>query len=155
MKNWVSSSFLGLILLLGISCAGVPKSSANLNFIGHVYEQKWNAMPMVDKPSSKGSPFSTMIYLYEPTKIDQIEGGMPGSPIVSRMNSRLVDSVRSDKTGAFLMYLKPGKYSLFIKYENGYYIPFFAGKDWVSIIEVKPNEITTMDFIVSGILNNE
>jgi hypothetical protein len=123
--------------------------------MGHVYEQKLNAMPMVDKPSSKGSPFSTMIYIYEPTKINQIEGGMPPSPIVSKMNSRLVDSVRSDKTGAFLMYLKPGKYSLFIKYENGYYIPFFAGKDWVSIIEVKPNEITTMDFIVSGILNNE
>jgi hypothetical protein len=123
--------------------------------MGQVYEQKYNSMPMVDKPSSKGSPLSTMIYIYEPTRMDQIEGGMPGSPIVSRMNSKFVDSVHSDKTGAFLMYLKPGKYSVFIKYEGGYYVPFYAGKDWAAIIEVKPNEITTMDFVVSSILNNE
>jgi hypothetical protein len=80
---------------------------------------------------------------------------MLGAPTVAKINSRFMDSVRSDKAGAFNLYLKPGKYSVFIKYENGYYIPFYSGKDWVSLIEVKPNEITTMDFDVKGSLSVE
>ena len=88
------------------------------------------------------------IYIYEPTKLNQIEDGLMPGPIVSKINSILVDSVHSDNTGAFSLYLKPGKYSVFVKYENGYYVPFYAGKDLVSIIETKQNEKTILDIEV-------
>jgi len=92
----------------------------------------------------------TTLYIYEPTKTDQVQAGIVAGPMVYKINSKLVDSVKSDSKGAFSKYLQPGKYSVFIKYENGYYIPFYAGKDWVSIIEVKQNEVTTMNFDVRG-----
>ncbi len=138
----------GCILLIIFSCANRRMSKLKFNFSGFVYEHKFNNMPMLDKPSSKGSPFTTTLYIYEPTKTDQVQAGIVPGPMVSKINTKLVDSVKSDNKGAFSMYLQPGKYSVFIKYENGYYIPFYAGKDWLSIIEVKQNEFTTMDFDV-------
>jgi hypothetical protein len=123
-------------------------SSFKDNFSGFVYEHKFNNMPMLDKPSSKGSPFMTTLYIYEPTKTNEVQSGIVAGPVVSKINTKLVDSVKSDSKGAFSKYLQPGKYSVFIKYENGYYIPFYAGKDWLSIIEVKQNGYTTMDFDV-------
>lgn len=140
--------FVGCLMLTIFSCANRKTSQLKDNFIGHVYEHKFNNMPMVDKPSSKGSPLSTMIYFYEPTKTNQVQAGIVPGTVVNKIDTKLVDSVKSDSKGAFSKYLQPGKYSVFIKYENGYYIPFYAGKDWLSIIEVKQNGYTTMDFDV-------
>jgi hypothetical protein len=141
---------VGCILLIIFSCANRRMSPLKDNFSGFVYEHKFNNMPMLDKPSSKGSPLMTTLYIYEPTKTNEVQAGMVPGPLVSKINTKLLDSVKSDSKGAFSKYLQPGKYSVFIKYENGYYIPFYAGKDWVSIIEVKQNEVTTMDFDVRG-----
>jgi hypothetical protein len=155
MQQKLSYLFIGLSMITLIGCRSHRISKVSPNFQGIIREHKYNNMPMVDMPSTKGSPIMTTLYIYEPTKIDQIVDGMLGAPTVAKINSRFMDSVRSDKTGAFNLYLKPGKYSVFIKYENGYYIPFYSGKDWVSLIEVKPNEITTMDFDVKGSLSVE
>ena len=150
MQQKLSYLFIALSMITLIGCRSHRISKVSPNLQGVIREHKFNNMPMVDMPSAKGSPLMTTLYIYEPTKTDQIVDGMLGAPTVAKINSRFMDSVRSDKTGAFNLYLKPGKYSVFIKYENGYYIPFYSGKDWVSLIEVKPNEITTMDFEVKG-----
>jgi hypothetical protein len=155
MQQKLSYLFIALSMITLIGCRSHRISKVSPNFQGVIREHKFNNMPMVDMPSSKGSPLMTTLYIYEPTKTDQIVDGMLGAPTVAKINSRFMDSVRSDKAGAFNLYLKPGKYSVFIKYENGYYIPFYSGKDWVSLIEVKPNEITTMDFDVKGSLSVE
>ena len=155
MHNKIGLCLIGFGLLLGISCASIPKTAPSPNFIGHVYEYKFNAMPMVDRPSSKGSPLMTTIYFYEPTQRTQIEDGMIPSQTVSKINTKLVDSISSDKTGAFNVHLQPGKYSVFIKYATGYYVPFYAGKDWVAVIEVKQMEVTELDFTVKANSSNE
>lgn len=136
------------LFVLTISCGSLSQVSIKSSFSGHVYEQKFNNMPMKDKPNSKGSPLQTTVYIYEPTNILQIEDGLIPGPVVSKINSKLVDSIQSDHTGAFLFYLKPGKYSVFVKYGKGYYVPFYSGKDWVSIIETKQNENTLLDISV-------
>ncbi len=148
MRNCLGLSIVTCLFVLTISCVRIPQGSSQSNFFGHIYEQKFNNMPMVDKVKSKGRPMACTIYIYEPTKLNQIEDGLMPGPIVSKINSILVDSVHSDNTGAFSLYLKPGKYSVFVKYENGYYVPFYAGKDLVSIIETKQNEKTILDIEV-------
>lgn len=132
------------------ACANRHSLHLPYNFSGHVYEQKYNAMPMVDKPDTKGSPLMTTLYIYEPTKINQIDEGVITGPMVSKITSQLVDSVASDNKGAFQKYVKPGKYTVMIKYKNGFFIPYFSGVDWVSLIEIKSNEINNIDFKVSA-----
>jgi hypothetical protein len=92
----------------------------------------------------------TTLYIYEPTKINQIDEGVITGPMVSKITSQLVDSVASDNKGAFQKYVKPGKYTVMIKYKNGFFIPYFSGVDWVSLIEIKSNEINNIDFKVSA-----
>jgi hypothetical protein len=148
MRNCLGLSIITSFLLLSLSCGKILKKSYKSTFSGHIYEHKFNNMPMLDKPQTKGSPLETTLYIYEPTTINQIEEGMIPGPIVSKINSILVDSVHTDKKGAFLLYLHPGKYSVFVKYGKGYYVPFYSGKDWVSIIETKQNNDTQLDIEV-------
>jgi hypothetical protein len=155
MRNCLGLYIVGCMLVLTISCNRIPVSSIKSNLTGHIYEQKFNSMPMTDRPTATGSPLLTTIYIYEPTLINQIEGGMMSGPIASKINSILVDSVHSDKIGAYSMNLKPGKYSVFVKYEKGYYVPFYAGKDWAAIFEIKQNEITALDIVVKANSINE
>ena len=148
MRNCLGLSVVISLFTLTISCVRLPQSRLTSNFIGHVYEQKFNNMPMIDKAKSKGRPLATTLYIYEPTTINQLEYGLIPGQLVSKINSIFVDSVHSNNTGTFSLYLKPGKYSVFVKYENGFYIPFYSGKDWVSIIETKQKGKTELDIEV-------
>ena len=129
-----------------IACGGLKMNRGNNNLVGHVFESKFNSMPEAGTKTKKGTPVSTFLYFYEPTTIKQIEDEMMGGSTVKNINTYLIDSVQSDKLGAFKIYLKPGKYSVFIKYENGYYIPYFSGSNWVSIIEVNAHGVNNLDF---------
>jgi hypothetical protein len=148
MRNTAGLGIIGFLSMLVASCISLPLISIKSNFKGHIYEQKFNNMPMIDRLKSKGSPFETTLYIYEPTTINQIEEAVNPGPIITKIHSKLIDSVITDKEGGYSLYLKPGKYSVFVKYGNGYYVPYYAGKDWVSIIETKQNEITTLDILL-------
>lgn len=146
MYNRLNYFIAWFVIFTFFACASTKVGQVKHNFTGHIFEHKYNGMPMVDKPSSKGAPLMTTLYIYEPTRRNQIEDNLTGSPIVTQVNSNLVDSVHSNQTGLFSMYLKPGKYSVFIKYKNGYYIPYYSGVDWVSIIQVNPKVLNTLNF---------
>ena len=148
----ISFLFMGIVFMLFTSCASIPKASPVPNFVGHVYERKFNNMPMSDKPSSKGSPLGTTVYVYEATSLNQLNGGavLRQHSFASSIQSNAIDSVISDQLGAFQFNLKPGNYSVFVKYNSNYYIPFFSGVNWVSIIEIKANEVNKMDIVVNG-----
>ena len=146
MENFLKFMLKAFLICSVIACGGLKMNRRNNNLVGHVFESKFNSMPEAGAKIKKGTPVSTFLYFYEPTTIKQIEDGMMGGSTVKNINTRLIDSVQSDKLGAFKIYLKPGKYSVFIKYENGYYIPFFSGSNWVSIIEVKAHGVNNLDF---------
>jgi hypothetical protein len=154
MQKRVHNLILGLLLLFANSCAYLPTTSPNANFMGHIYEQKFNKMPMMDKPNSKGSPLHTTLYIYEPTNLSQLNRGNAfalNPNMTYSISAKLIDSAVSDKTGAFQLHLSPGKYSIFVKYNDGYFIPFFSGTNWASMIEIKENEINSLDIQVQGI----
>lgn len=142
--------FYGLSVLFCISCTRLPQNATKPNFTGVIYEQKWNNMPQIDNPNSKGAALSTTLYIFEPTNLNQIENnGNPG-PYITQIHSKLLDSVQSDKNGTYSIHLTPGKYSVFVRYQNAYYVPFFSGKEGVAHIEIKPNENTHLDIVVKA-----
>ena len=144
------SIYLFLCVLLG-GCAVVKGHSSKKpieGIRGHVFEQQGNAMPTKGKSSSKGTPFSTKIYVFEPTQLTQVDG--LNGPICSKVRSVLIDSAISDSSGNYFIALNPGKYTLLVKYEWGYFVPFFSGLNELAIIQIQPKIVSDLDIIVNA-----
>ncbi len=144
------SIFVSLCLLL-IGCAVVKGHSSKKTIEGirgHIFEQQGNGMPLKGKSISKGVALSAKIYAFEPTQINQVEG--LNGPVCSKVNTRLLDSTSSDKEGNYFIALKPGKYTLLVKYESGYFVPFFSGMNELAIIQIQPNRVSDLDIIVNA-----
>ena len=142
-----------LLLFSIMACASMHNQQLQYNLVGQVSEQKYNTMPQAGTTSKKGSPFATMIYIYTPTKIQQLEN-LNGA-FCSQINSSLIASFVSDSLGYFRSKLNTGKYSVFVKYEGKYYIPYFSGAEWSSIFEVKENEKTLLNIQINSLTNNQ
>jgi hypothetical protein len=121
------------------------------NFKGQVFEEKYNAMPMVDRPNSKGAPLCTSLYIYKSINLQQLDS-LSGH-FCSRIQGDLVSKIQSNKDGSFNTHLEPGVYSIFVGYETAYYIPYFSGSQWTALFEIKKNESTNLEIIVRGNTN--
>jgi len=141
-------SLLICLILFGCGTVNVQTVKKDIEGIrGHVSEQQGNVMPSKGKLSAKGSPIRTKIYVFEPTQLAQVQG-LNGS-ICSKVNALLLDSTSSDSTGNYFIALKPGKYTLLVKYESGYFIPFFSGLNGLSMIQIQPKRVSDLDIIVN------
>ena len=79
---------------------------------GYVYLLKGNQMPDPDKPISKGTPVIREILIYSLTKMIDTEGD--GATFFSKINTKLIKKVTSNKKGRFCVNLPFGKYSVFV-----------------------------------------
>jgi hypothetical protein len=110
---------------------------------GHVLLEKNASMPLKGMSKQKGLPFSTMIYVYEASNIDQLiaqEGNYARG-----IKATIVKQVRSDKTGKFKLRLAPGKYTIVLGYQEGIYIPFFSGNNGIAFVEVSRHQFQEID----------
>jgi hypothetical protein len=115
---------------------------------GQVFEKKGNLMPMKGQKTTKGAILNTVVYVFEPTTLLKVEG--LNGQICTKINSALVDSAMTDKDGKYIIGLKPGKYSLFVKYGQGFFVPYFSGTNELSIIEILPKTFSELDIIVNA-----
>lgn len=147
------SNLLGLsfLILLMMACVATKQHSLKSNLIGHIAEFKYNSMPLKGKSVGKGMPLRTTLYIYDPTGMEQVDS-LTG-PYCKKINTKLIATVESDSLGTFKTHLNPGKYSVFVKYEGAYYIPYFSGSSWISIFEIKANELTNLDINVHSELS--
>lgn len=153
MESFLKFLLNGFVLFVFISCTSVQKSHMNPNLKGRVLENKYNSMPQIGKPTNTGSPLSTMIYIYEPTKVEQLTN-FSGS-FCDSITSQFVKSFSSDSLGYYQAKLKPGKYSVFVKYEKAYYIPYFSGANWAALFEIKEKETTELIIYINGLANSQ
>ncbi len=110
---------------------------------GHVFIEKNASMPLKGMSKQKGLPFSTMVYVYEASNIDQLivqEGNF-----AKGIKATIVKQVRSDKTGKFKLRLAPGKYTIVLGYQEGIYIPFFSGNNGIAFVEVSRHQFQEID----------
>jgi hypothetical protein len=111
--------------------------------MGHVYLEQNAKMPSKGGSKQKGSPISTMVYVYETANLDQLieQDGNYAKGI----QAKIVKQIRSDKAGKFKLRLAPGKYTIVLGYRDGIYIPFFSGNSGVAFVEVSKHQYQEID----------
>jgi len=110
---------------------------------GHVMLEKNSTMPLKGMSKQKGSPISTNVSIYEAANVNQLVG-QEGN-YAKGIEAKLIQQVRSDKTGKFKLKLAPGKYTIVVGYQEGIYIPYFSGNTGVALIEVLKHQFQEID----------
>jgi hypothetical protein len=110
---------------------------------GHVMLEKNSTMPLKGMSKQKGSPISTNVSIYEAANVNQLVG-QEGN-YAKGIEAKLIQQVRSDKTGKFKLKLAPGKYTIVLGYQEGIYIPYFSGNTGVAFIEVLKHQFQEID----------
>ena len=152
MKSVYATTF-GLMLMSGLflGCLAVNKQSkaqVAQGIQGQVFEQKGNQMPQKGKPFSKGVGYATQLYVFEPTSMQsasQISGNLFNMP-----STQLIGTFTTDSLGRFKCNLKPGRYSIFVRYENGYYATSFNQRNELGIVQVLEGTFAPVEVIVSA-----
>lgn len=152
MKS-VYATTLGLMLMAGLflGCMTVNKQSkaqVPQGIQGQVFEQKGNQMPQKGKPFSKGVGYATQIYVFEPTGM-QSAGQISGN-IFRQPSTQLIGSFTTDSLGHFKVNLAPGRYSIFVGYQNGYYAASFNQLNELGIVEVLPGTFASVEVIINA-----
>lgn len=110
---------------------------------GHVILEKNATMPLKGTTGQKGLPIATNVYIYEAINVSQLVG--QEGHFAKGVEAKLIQQVRSDKTGKFKLRLAPGKYTIVLGYQEGIYIPYFSGNTGVAIIEVLKHQFQEID----------
>ncbi len=141
------------LVLFGISQMACIVAQHNLKkqtisgLEGQITELIGNAMPSKGKASSKGLPLTTKIYIYLPLHLEQLEN--QNGSFCTKINGLPLDSVVSDKLGHYYIVMKPGKYSIVVGYDNGFFVPYFSGIDGVAYINIEPHKIALLNITVN------
>ncbi len=150
-RVYIATLGLILIALLLLGCSTIKKQS-KVQFAqgiqGQVFEQKGNQMPQKGKPFSKGVGYATQLYVFEPTSMQsasQISGNLFNMP-----STQLIGTFTTDSLGRFKCNLKPGRYSIFVGYQNGYYAASFNQRNELGIVQVSAGTITPIEVIITA-----
>jgi hypothetical protein len=149
----VYKTTLGLMLMAGLllGCLTIKKQSkaqVAQGIQGQIFEQKGNQMPQKGKTFSKGIGYATELYVFEPTSMQsasQISGNLFNMPC-----TQLIGTFTTDSLGGFKYNLKPGRYSIFVRYENGYYATSFNQRNELGIVQVLEGTFAPVEVIVSA-----
>jgi len=143
-------SILFLIVLIGMGCISFKqpiKLPPTQGLIGQVFELKGNAMPQKGKPISKGQGYATNIYVFEPTTMTSVKTLVGG--LYTKPATQLLGTFPTDSTGHFSISLAPGKYSILVGYEGGYFVPFLNQYNELAVVQVLPNLFQSMEVIIN------
>ena len=150
-RVYIATLGLILIALLLLGCSTIKKQSkaqVAQGIQGQIFEQKGNQMPQKGKPFSKGIGYATQLYVFEPTSMQsasQISGSIFRQP-----STQLIGSYATDSLGYFKVNLAPGRYSIFVGYEGGYYAASFNQRNELGIVQVSAGTFTPIEVIISA-----
>ncbi len=135
-----------------LSCSSLKKvksTSIQQGITGYITETKGNQMPSPDLPTSSPKGIQTTVFVYEPTNITQVirEGN---TPLYTSISTKMVASIETDSTGAFMLALPVGSYSIFVKQGKGFYANLFDTKNNIALFEVEADKLTTVKLTVSS-----
>jgi hypothetical protein len=124
------------------------KSTIRQGVFGKVLWLEGNFMPSPDKPKARdGVPALRTVYIYELTKLGNVEGD---APLFAKINKSVIAKVKTNKEGFFQCKLKPGKYSIFTLEEDGkFFANLFEGDGSIASFEVKEGQVTTYDININ------
>lgn len=112
---------------------------------GYVRVFKGNQMPMHGQARSTGSGRQCEVYVFSAIPVSKASGT---SPLFSKINGRLITTVKTDSTGHYTVHVPPGKYSLFIKQDKG----FFSNEiddGYLTPVDVHANQLAVKNINVT------
>lgn len=150
----VTFKSFGLILslvvgVISMSCHTQKWSDITTGVSGYVSQTTGNQMPDPNEPVSTPPALEATVYVYELTPVSRTER-IGSSAVFLKVNTRLIDSVASDKKGYYQLALPAGVYSLFVKRDNGYFANSFDGENNVNPITVEDGKVTRLDVVVNN-----
>jgi len=95
-----------------------PKLQNSEGITGYVHVLKGNQMPMNGKAESAGRGTLCEVYIFPAVPVSNAVGT---NPLFNNINARLVATVKTDSTGHYTVHVPPGKYSLFVKEDKGFF----------------------------------
>jgi len=131
-------------------CSSVKDGQATIKqgVFGRIRWQQGNFMPSPDRPhQSAGVPAAREIYIYQVTKFSETTGE---SPLFSKIHTKLVAKVKTNKEGYFQCKLAPGRYSIFTLEEDGrFFASISEGDGSIMPFYVKANEVATVNININ------
>ena len=144
--------FFLLSFSLGImACSSVKNVNSSVvkqGISGLITEVTGNQMPMKGAKPSVPKGILTTVYLFEPTNITQVNS-VGNSSLYTAVNTKLVASVKTDSTGAFIIALPVGSYSIFVQQGKGYYANLFDTNNNIALFTVEEGKLTTVKLTIS------
>lgn len=146
---------LALLMILGITLmANGCQENVTQGVAGRVLWIEGNQMPTIvdeDNPAqTRQRPEPTgverEVHFYELTPMDQAKGN---GVFFSDVQTKLVEKVKTDKEGNFAVSLPVGRYSVFVKEEQGLFANSMDGQGNINPVEVSKDEITPIKLEVN------
>ena len=150
MKHILFFLFSTGIIIMACSSVQKANSSATAQGInGSVTLATGNRMPMKDAPQRSPRGIKATVLVYEPTNIAQTRR-IGTTPVYTAINTKLVASVETDSSGAFIVALPVGSYSLFVKQGDRFYANLFDVNNNIALFTVEEGKLTKVRLSVNN-----
>lgn len=124
-----------LLCLISLSCSSTQQRQG---IKGQVFWISGNLMPGLENPRSIHAGIQREIFVYQLTTLEQatlMENGF-----FKDIQTPLVTKVLSKPDGSFKLRLPPGKYSVFVKEEDGLFANLFDKNNAINPVTVKEKQ---------------
>lgn len=137
-----------MLLLSVLLLSATSRSCENNVEQGLAGQVRWlegNLMPTIgeetkpEDPSRKGQPVQREIHIYALTNMDEATSN---GTFFSNIKTELIKTVETNKEGVFVTELPVGRYSVFVKEEQGLFANSFNGEGHINPVEVKEGALT-------------
>ncbi|MBS7564303.1 carboxypeptidase regulatory-like domain-containing protein [Mucilaginibacter sp. Bleaf8] len=139
-----------LLALIGcglfIACKAKKRTPSATLLQGHIYYLSGNQMPGPGRTTGKSRGVKREILIYRPTTSKGTSGQMP---LFSQINTKLVARTQSNASGYYQVKLPAGKYSVFIKEENGFFAAEADGEEHLNPVVIPAGHPLTKDFTIT------
>jgi hypothetical protein len=138
-----------LFVFINMSCNTRKWSEIDTGISGFVRQAVGNQMPDPNEPRPAPAVFETTVYVYELTPVTKTVR-MGTSPIFTKIETKLIDSVDTDKKGYYQFKLPPGNYSVFVKQEGHFFASIFDDKNNANPVKVEQGKVSALDVVVNN-----
>ena len=138
--------------MTGSGCSSAKKNKSSIikqGLRGLITEATGNQMPMKGATPQLPRGVLTNVFIYEPTNLTQVTR-QGTSPVYTAIHTRLVASVATDSTGAFILDLPVGSYSVFIQHGKQFYANLFDAENNIALFTVEEHKLTTVHLTISA-----
>lgn len=116
---------------------------------GNIYWLQGNMMPSPDEPTktTNGRPIERQVNIYEVATVKDVIGQ---APLFTKVNTKLVKSVKSNGKGFYECELPIGRYSIFtVEEKEGFFANSFNDEEEINVIEIKDREKIRLDININ------